>query len=151
MSQRPEEVKLTREEGEELIERLETDRVTASDRDLLVKLIRLYFWLSFALQETKISLKRLKIALFGEGRKAGQTRQSDKEPPCSEGGGTGPDSNATTDSSDEANEADEADEAGAQGDGKGPGSGRGGHGRQGAQAYTGAQVLVCRHEEMDRF
>ena len=59
MSQRPEEVKLNREEGEQLIERPETNQVTAADRAVLVKLIRLYFWLVFALQETKISLKRM--------------------------------------------------------------------------------------------
>jgi NTP pyrophosphatase (non-canonical NTP hydrolase) len=140
MSQRPEEMKLSREEGEQLIERLETDRVTAADRAVLVKLIRLYFWLSFALQETKISLKRLKVALFGEGRKGVKGRGSDDEEPPSRGsGGTGSESKGTKDA------ADGTDEAGAKGEKKRLGSG---HGRQGSQAYTGAQVIVCRHEEL---
>jgi len=47
--------------------RLQTDRLSAEDRRLLVKLIQLYFWLTFALRETKVSLKRLKIALLEKG------------------------------------------------------------------------------------
>ena len=61
----PEEVKLSQEEGEALIERVQVNRLTESDQRVLVKLIRLYFWLTFALRETKISLGRLKSALFG--------------------------------------------------------------------------------------
>jgi len=64
----PEEVKLSRKDGEALIERLQANTVTSEDRRLLVKLSRLYFWFTFALRETKISLKRLKRALFGGGQ-----------------------------------------------------------------------------------
>jgi hypothetical protein len=68
----PEEVKLNREDGEALIERIErikASNLRADDQGLLMKLIQMYFWLTLALQETQISLKRLKVALFGEGRK----------------------------------------------------------------------------------
>jgi hypothetical protein len=65
----PEEVKLNREEGEALIERIKASNLGSDDQGLLVKLIRVYFWLMLALQESKVSLKRLKVALFGEGRK----------------------------------------------------------------------------------
>ena len=142
MSRRPEEVKLNREEGEALIERLEMDRVTAADRTVLVKLVRLYFWLSVALQETKISLKRLQVALFGQGRKTGKGRDGDDKPASSEGDGKGPEANGQTGA------AGGNDEPSAGGDETPPGSGRPGHGRQGSQAYTGAQVIVCRHEEL---
>ena len=142
MSERPEEVKLNREQGEALIERLEADRVTASDRAMLVKLVRLYFWLSFALQETKISLKRLKMALFGQGYKTGKGRDSDDEPPSSEGGGQSSESKGKRGSSDG------TDDAGAGEHEKSSGSARRGHGRQGAQAYTGAEWVVCRHEHL---
>jgi hypothetical protein len=64
----PEDVKLSREDGEALIERLHADTLTGEDRRLLVKLVRVYFWFTFALSETKISLKRLKRALFGDGK-----------------------------------------------------------------------------------
>jgi hypothetical protein len=45
-----------------------------------VKLIQLYFWFTFALRETKISLSRLKRALFGEGQ---------RPPPSPTAGGEG--------------------------------------------------------------
>ena len=64
----PEEVKLSREDGEALIERIQASSLAGDDQRLLVKLIRLYFWFTFALSETKISLKRLKRALFGGGK-----------------------------------------------------------------------------------
>src|SRR5512143_436455 len=60
-----EEVRLSCEAGQALIERLQANTLTGEDRRLLVKLIRIYFWLTFALSETRISLKRLKRALFG--------------------------------------------------------------------------------------
>lgn len=144
-SRRPEEVKLSREEGEELIERLEMNRVSASDREVLVKLIRLYFWLTFALQETKISLKRLKVALFGSGGKSRNKRGDDDEPPSGEGAGAEADSKGTPSSSPA---SDQRAEGAGRGDEKAADSGRAGHGRQGAQAYTGAQVVVCRHEQL---
>jgi hypothetical protein len=62
----PEEVKLSREDGEALIERIKASNLASDDQGLLVKLIQVYFWLMLAFQETKISLKRLKVALFGK-------------------------------------------------------------------------------------
>lgn len=43
----PEEVKLSREDGDALIERLQANTVTSDDRRLLIKLIQLYFWFTF--------------------------------------------------------------------------------------------------------
>src|SRR5215472_16878294 len=57
---RPDEVNLSREEGEALIERIEGNALTAEDRNVLVQVLRVYLWLLFALQEAKISLKRLR-------------------------------------------------------------------------------------------
>jgi hypothetical protein len=64
----PDEVKLNREEGEALIERLQVDRLTAEDRRVVEHVIRFHFWLTYTLRETKISLSRLKKLLFGQGR-----------------------------------------------------------------------------------
>jgi hypothetical protein len=61
-------VKLSREESEALIERIQASSLAGDDQRLLVKLIQLYFWLTVALRETKISLPRLKRALCGEGK-----------------------------------------------------------------------------------
>ena len=62
----PEDLNLSSEQGDALIERLERDACTPEDRQLLVQVLRLYFWLIFALQESKLSLKRLRILLFGK-------------------------------------------------------------------------------------
>src|SRR2546422_3661005 len=76
--QRPEEVTLSREEGEALITRLERDALTAADRRVLVKVLTFYVWLLFALREAKLSLKRVKALVFGEKAKK-------REPPESGG------------------------------------------------------------------
>src|SRR5215471_8666183 len=62
----PEDVHLSREEGEALIDRIERNALSVEDRQLLVKLLTFYFWLLFALREAKLSLKRLKALVFGE-------------------------------------------------------------------------------------
>ena len=77
----PEDVRLRREEGEALIERIERDALSAEDRRLLVKLLTFYVWLLFALREAKLSLKRLKALVFGEKPK--------KPKPPSSGGAAG--------------------------------------------------------------
>ena len=79
---RPEEVTLSREDGEALIERLEKDALTAEDRRVLVKVLTFYFCLLFALREAQLSLKRLRTLVFGEKPKKG-------EPPTSGGTAAG--------------------------------------------------------------
>src|SRR6185369_7040768 len=74
----PEDVQLSREEGEARIERIERNALSAEDRQLLVKLLTFYFWLLFAVREAKLSLKRLKALVFGE--------QPKKPKPPSSGG-----------------------------------------------------------------
>jgi hypothetical protein len=135
---RPEEVTLSREEGEALIERLHRDALTAEDRRVLVKVLTFYFWLLFALREAKLSLKRLKTLVFGEKPKK-------REPPES-GGSTG-------------------GSGGAGGAGRGPAASvqvasvrergpapaserRPGHGRQRADVYQEVKRVECRHEEL---
>ena len=46
---RPQNVTLSAEEGEALIERIESERWTADDRRLVVHVLRWHFWLMFAL------------------------------------------------------------------------------------------------------
>jgi uncharacterized membrane protein YgcG len=78
---RPEDVHLSREEGEALLARLEANTLTAEDRRALGKVLTFYFWLLFALREAKLSLRRLKTLVFGEKPKK-------REPPPS-GGSSG--------------------------------------------------------------
>jgi hypothetical protein len=75
---RPEEVTLSREEGEALLARLEANALTAEDRRVLGKVLTFYFWLLFAVREAKLSLKRVKALVFGEKPKK-------REPPASGG------------------------------------------------------------------
>lgn len=134
----PDEVKLSREEGEALIARLRANALTSEDRGLLVKLIQLYFWFTFALRETKISLGRLKRALFGEGRR----------PPPPAGGmasgeamdGAAAEGTTPTPSPPDAPSTPAPAEEGTKR--------CRGHGRRGADAYPGAERVLCRHETL---
>jgi len=62
----PEEVTLSREDGEALRQRLAGNTLTAADRRVLDLVLQWYFWLLFALQEATFSLKRLRVLLFGK-------------------------------------------------------------------------------------
>jgi transposase len=136
---RPDEVTLSREDGEALIERLEGNALTADDRRVLVKLITFHFWLLFALQEAKFGLKRLRAILFGEKPKKRQ-KQTSSSGSSHGGGGAGDMGAASTEASVSTVEANSP-----QGS---AGGHRPGHGRQGAEAYGGAERIVCRHEEL---
>src|SRR5512144_1214750 len=131
----PEAVKLSREAGEALIARIRASALADDDQGLLIKLIRLYFWFTFALSETTISLKRLKRALFGGGK-----------PPPSPPTGSG--SSGSTPADPVAGGAPPA--AAAAGETPAPDRPvrRQGHGRHGAGVYTGAERVVCRHETL---
>jgi transposase len=134
---RPEDVTLSREEGEALIERLERDALTAEDRRVLVKVLTFYFWLLFALREAKLSLKRLKTLVFGEKPKK-------REPPESggpTGGGSAGGTGAAAPAPAMRQGAGEREQAEAK-------ERRPGHGRQSAAVYREAQRVECRHEEL---
>ena len=62
----PEKVKLTQAEGEALIRRIQASDLVEEDRRVLERLIQMYFWLVFVVQEAKLSMKRLKGLLFGK-------------------------------------------------------------------------------------
>ena len=57
---------------------------------MLVQVLRMYFWLLFASQEAKVSLKRLRTMLFGEKPKKRTAPPCDKSSDSEDGdGGTG--------------------------------------------------------------
>jgi transposase len=133
----PEEVQLSREEGEALIERLERNTLSVADRQLLVKVLTFYFWLLFALREAKLSLKRLKALVFGEQRKP-------PKPPSSEGtssGGSASGSGSPTSTSQQVQSATFV--LPPEKKPLPPG-----HGRHGAEVYRAAQTVACRHAEL---
>jgi hypothetical protein len=129
--ERPDEVNLSRQDSEALIARLQGDALTAQDRRVLEQVLRWYFWLLFALQEARFSLKRLRALVFGEKPKKRTAPPTDPF--------------ATPRESDEVTNA-----AGrkTQGDRTSAAVERPGHGRWGAQVYSGAARVECRHEEL---
>jgi transposase len=131
--ERPDEVNLSRQDGEALIERLQGDALTAQDRRVLEQVLRWYFWLLFALQEARFSLKRLRALVFGEKQKKRKAPPTAPSSPPQESDG----------------EASAAGKLKAQGD-RAPAAtaDRPGHGRWGAQAYSGAARVECRHEAL---
>jgi transposase len=141
MPRPPDELHLSPQEGEALIERLEHNALSAEDRGVLVQVVRWLFWLFFVVQEAKLSLKRLRTLVFGSPRLS--------ETDVSEGGGGGgaavqghrvepAEPRYTPVRHDE-----DARRAGAQRGGHRPGQGR-----LGAAPYAGAERVVCRHETL---
>jgi transposase len=132
---RPEDVTLSREDGEALLARLEANTLSAEDRRVLGKVLTFYFWLLFALREAKLSLRRLKTLVFGEKPKK-------REPPVSSGtpgGGGGSGTRTEGSSGVSAPTPPEPTEEKPR---------PAGHGRQGAAVYRAAPTVVCRHEEL---
>jgi hypothetical protein len=84
---RPEEVQLSREDGEALRTRLAGDALTADDRRVLDQVLQWYFWLLFVLQEATFSLKRLRAILFGDKPKKRQSQSSSGSSDGSDGAG----------------------------------------------------------------
>jgi hypothetical protein len=146
----PEDLNLSPEQGDALIERLEHDACTPEDRQMLVQVLRLYFWLLFALQESKLSVKRLRLILFGKPKNKKRRKRDSNSDGDAGTSGAGEDAEgsegpqgeparAPTAEPSEASETDgDSDE-----DVKRPG-----HGRLGAEAYGGAERVVCRHEDL---
>jgi transposase len=134
---RPEDVQLSREEGEALLARLEANTLTAEDRQVLGKVLTFYFWLLFALREAKLSLKRVKALVFGEKPKT-------PKPPSS-GGATGGGGVGGSDPQPSASPEGPVAAPTSPPEQKPPPPG---HGRQGAEVYRAARTVACRHEEL---
>jgi len=147
MMQRPhDELHLSPDEGAALIERLERNALSAEDRCVLVQVVRWLFWLFFVVQEAKLSLKRLRTLLFGQGAKAAQARAPEASSTSSERVGEG--DGAGEGQSREAASAAEAATSGTAVLSTPTGGHRLGTGRLGAAAYTGAERVECHHEEL---
>jgi len=145
-----EHVTLSSEEGERLIAQVHRSNLPAAVAGRLEQIIRTCFWLVFALQETKITVRRLRSLLFGKSLKPspGSEASSESRPE----GGDEPSANAVV-------PADADDGARTSGEPPPPSSpspegakAKGGHrcgtGRLGADAYVGAERVECRHEEL---
>ena len=141
-------VTLSAAEGEALIARVHQSNVSADDAGVVEQVIRMYFWVAFALQEAKLSVKRLRDVLFGPGRQP-------KTPPESEASAMS--SDALDEGEGGAEVAPGVEAAGCEAgpeasEGEASPKPTGGHrqgtGRLGADAYVGAERTECRHEEL---
>jgi transposase len=146
MKRPQDEVTLSPEEGEALIERLERNALSAADRQLLVQVVRWLFWLLFVVQEAKLSLKRLRTLVFG---KPSPPSQEEVSAVLAVGGeveqGRGA---APVEASAEAPRPAAPRQQDHGGEARGRGGHRPGQGRHGATSYEGAERVVCRHEEL---
>ena len=152
MKKPPPSITLRAEEGEALIARVHQSGLSAEDSGMVEQVIRLYFWVLFALQEAKLSLKRLRTLLFGKGAKAPKPRAPEASSTSSEPVGKGEGADAVRSMDEEASgvegAASEAEPGacGTEATSKPTGGHRLGTGRLGADAYEGAERVECRHE-----
>lgn len=146
----PEDLNLSPEQGDALIERLERDACTPEDRHLLVQVLRLYFWLILALQESKLSLKRLRTLIFGKPKNQKRRKRVSDADGDSETSGVGEEAEGSGRQAGEpaGTTTAESSEAGETGGEDGERRKRRGHGRLGVDAYVGAERVECRHEEL---
>lgn len=138
---RPETIRLSTAEGEAIIARLSVYAPSRSDCELLIQVMRLYFWLSAVIEEAKLSIQQLRTLLLGHRPKL--PKPGDPEAladACAQA--------EDVKRSDEAGLAREPVESGAGSSGKPRGGHRAGTGRLGADVYEGAERVECRHEEL---
>ena len=60
----PKRVDLTKEEADALIDRVKSNQLTVSDRELLAGIVQFMLWLQHCLREARLSITRLR-SLFG--------------------------------------------------------------------------------------
>jgi hypothetical protein len=143
---------LSSEEGEVLIAQVRQSNVPAAVAERVEQIIRMYFWLVFALQEAKLSVKRLRHLLFGSSaqpkdRSASEVEATSSEAPGQAAGAAAPVAEVAPRLETTGREAG-AGAAESEAKPKPKGGHRPGTGRLGAEAYTGATRVECRHEEL---
>jgi len=147
-------VTLSSAEGEALIAQVRQSNLPPADAGMVEQIIRMYFWLVFALQEAKLSVKRLRTLVFGSSAQPNELPESEASATSSEPLSPGASGEAPTPVAEGTpGLAAAAREAGSgQSQGEVAPTPKGGHrtgtGRLGAEAYVGAERVECRHEEL---
>ena len=147
---RPETITLSAEEGEAIMSRLSVYTPSHSDCEILIQVMRLHFWLMFALQEAKLSVKRLRNLLFGKSAPASPEPADSSASSQAAGDGTDACGGLDSDASETAATAVQASPGESQTSepAKPKGGHRAGTGNLGADSYVGAERVECRHEEL---
>lgn len=154
MNKPPEHLTLSAAEGEGLIGRVPASGLCPRDCQVVEQVLRAYCWVVFALQETKLSVQRLRHLLFGKGAKpekppvpAAPLTSSATVGKDTGGGALAPIDQGTPGFKVAEYEAG-AKRCDAEVSPKSKGGHRAGTGRLGADAYVGAERVECRHEEL---
>jgi transposase len=140
---------LSAEDGEALIARVHRSDLPRADAETVEWVIRMYFHVVFALQEAKLSVKRLRSLLFGKPAAPAllpAASRAPRQPDDAEASAcAGLAADAETDAL-----APHVPPVAAQTpeQAKPKGGHRPGTGRLGAAAYAGATRIECRHEEL---
>lgn len=151
MKQPAEHVTLSSEEVESLMAHVHQSNLPAAVAGRLGQILRTCLWLMFALQETKITVSRLRRVLFGKAFEVSAPTPQEALAP-SAAGGDETHAGAVVD-------AGADDTAATRGEApprtsplpsqdKPTGGHRPGTGRHGAEAYGGAERAQCRHEDV---
>ncbi len=143
-------VTLSSEDGEVLIAQIHESGLPAARAELAEQIIRTYFWLVFALQESKLSVKRLRNLLFGKSDPAPPEPEDSSVPsqPSGDGAGSCGDLDATASETTATATQALAEDSPTPEPAKPKGGHRAGTGNLGADAYVGAKRVECRHEEL---
>ena len=140
---------LSAEDGEALIARVHLSNLPRADAERVAWVIRMYFSVVCAMQEAKLSAKRLRSLLFGRNPTPSPEEASAASP--ADGGGT---STAAALKADAAGAAVATAKQAPPGEPQTPeqaklkGGHRPGTGCLGAAASAGARRVACRHEEL---
>jgi len=148
--QQPASFTLSAADGEAILARLAAYTPTRGDCEMLMLVVRWYFWLMFALQETKITLSRLRRLLFGKALKPSPASEEATTPTAD--GSEEPRADAVIDADASASVAMAGDAplelSPSPEQAKPKGGHRAGTGCLGADAYEGAERVECRHDEL---
>ena len=153
MKKPAENVTLSAAEGEAMIARLAVYAPSRSDCEILIQVMRWYFWLVWTVQEAKLSLKKLRTLLGSQGLKLPTRCEPVAASVSTSSRGAGVvagDGSARDEKGEQSTSAGSQPEsvASAAETSKPHGGHRPGTGRLGAEAYTGAERVECRHEEL---
>jgi transposase len=146
-------VTLSAAEGEAMIARLSVYAPSRSDCELLIQVVRWYFWLVWTVQEAKLSLKKLRTLLCGQGPQPPTLCEPEASSVSASSRGDGEVSGDGSVRDEEVGWSTAAGStpaavAAAAETSKPRGGHRPGTGRLGADAYQGAERVECRHEEL---
>ena len=136
-----------------MIARLAVYAPNHSDCEMLIQVVRWYFWLVWTVQEAKLSLKKLRTVLWGQGpQRLTQCAPAAASVSLSSPGDgvVAGDRSARDEAGEWCTAAGSQPELGASAaeTSKPHGGHRPGTGRLGAESYPGAERVECRHEEL---